>query len=173
MSGNVFELKVTRIESTCLFDLNWGAGKNISVSLEYPYLLNHHYEQWRIAYLNYYRDLRGRKTKGGKGSVKKDYRSQLVNTQSKLLYEFHSWLLSPKLVEFRRDIAIAVSYLNDKQQDWVEIFLTCTPTEIARLPWETWEIGGDLGVPNRIRIARKPASIRNESGRPLHRKARI
>jgi hypothetical protein len=173
MSAKVFELKVTKIESTCIFELNWETGKKITVSLQYSSLLNDYYQQWRKAYLDYYRNLRGRKTASGKGSVKKDFRSHLVNTHSKLLDEFHRWLFSPELVEIRREIANSVNYLDDKQKEWIEVFLTCTPVEIARLPWETWEIGTDLGIPKRIRIARNPANIRNENLRPLHRKVRI
>ncbi|MEM7553044.1 MAG: CHASE2 domain-containing protein [Cyanobacteria bacterium P01_A01_bin.84] len=173
MSAKIFELKVTKIESTCIFELNWEAGKRITISLQYPVLLDNYYEQWRKAYLDYYRNLRGRKTASGKGSVKKDYRSHLVNTQSLLLYEFHRWLFSPELVEIRREIANSVNYLDDNGKEWVEVFLTCTPIEIARFPWETWEIGTDLGVTKRIRIARKPANIRSGNLRPLHRKIRI
>ena len=173
MSAKVFELKVTRIESTCIFELNWEAGKKITVSLQFSSSLDDYYQQWRKAYLDYYRNLRGRKTGSGKGSIKKDYRSHLVNTHSKLLDEFHRWLFSPELIEIRREIANSVNYLSDKQKEWVEVFLTCTPVEIARLPWETWEIGTDLGIPKRIRIARNPANIRNHNFRPLHRKVRI
>ena len=173
MRGKVFELKVTKIESTCIFELNWEAGKKITVNLQYPSLLNNYYEQWRKAYLDYYRNFRGRKTASGKGTVKKDFRSDLVNSQSKLLYEFHHWLFSPELVEIRREIATSVNNLSDNQKQWIEVFLTCTPTEIALLPWETWEIGTDLGIPKRIRIARNPANIRHENLRPLHRKVRI
>ncbi|MGB3638534.1 MAG: CHASE2 domain-containing protein [Rivularia sp. (in: cyanobacteria)] len=173
MSAKVFELKVTKIESTCIFELNWEAGQKITVNLQYSSLLSNYYEQWRKAYLDYYINLRGRKTASGKGSVKKDYRSHLINTHSKLLDEFHRWLFSPELIEIRREIANSVNYLDDKQKEWVEVFLTCTPVEIARLPWETWEIGTDLGIPKRIRIARNPANIRNENVRPLHRKVRI
>ncbi|MEO1376490.1 MAG: hypothetical protein AAFW70_19775 [Cyanobacteria bacterium J06635_10] len=173
MRGKVFELKVTKIESTCIFELNWEAGKKITVNLQYPSLLNNYYEQWKKAYLDYYRNFRGRKTASGKGTVKKDFRSDLVNAQSKLLYEFHHWLFSPELVEIRRQIANSVNELSNNQKQWIEVFLTCTPTEIARLPWETWEIGTDLGIPKRIRIARNPANIRHQNLRPLHRKVRI
>ncbi|MBV6627285.1 MAG: CHASE2 domain-containing protein [Rivularia sp. (in: Bacteria)] len=173
MNAKVFELKVTKIESTCIFELNWEAGKKITVSLQYSNSLGDYYQQWRKAYLDYYRNLRGRKTASGKGSIKKDFRSHLVNTHSKLLDEFHRWLFSAELIEIRREIANSVNYLSDNQKEWVEVFLTCTPVEIARLPWETWEIGTDLGVPKRIRIARNPANIRNQNFRPLHRKVRI
>ncbi|MEO1430790.1 MAG: CHASE2 domain-containing protein [Cyanobacteria bacterium J06633_8] len=173
MKGKFFELNITKIESTCIFELNWEGGKKITVNLQYPNLLNDYYQQWKTAYLEYYRNLRGRKKTSGKGIVTKDFRSDLVNSHTKLLYEFHRWLFSPELVEIRREIVNAVNNLSDKQKKWVEVFLTCNPIEIGRLPWETWEIGTDLGVPNRIRIARNTANIRHDSLRPLNRKVRI
>lgn len=45
--------------------------------------------------------------------------------------------------------------------------------DLAKLPWETWDIGTDLGNTRKIRIARTPANIRNESVIPLRRKARV
>lgn len=173
MSRKIFELKVTKIESICIFELSWEADKNITVNLQYPESLNNYYEEWKKAYLLYYRDLRGRKAASGKGNLKIDYRSQLVNAQSKLLDEFHHWLFSPELIEIRREIANSIDKYSNNFQEWTEVFLTCTPIEISRLPWETWEIGTDLGAAKRIRIARKPASIRNHSITPLRRKARI
>ena len=173
MSAKVFELKVTKIESTCIFELNWETGKKITVSLQYSSLLDNYYQQLIKAYLDFFIYFLLIKTASGKVSVKKDFRSHLVNTHSKLLDEFHRWLFSPELVEIRREIANSVNYLDDKQKEWIEVFLTCTPVEIARLPWETWEIGTDLGIPKRIRIARNPANIRNHNFRPLHRKLRI
>ena len=173
MIRKIFELNVTKIESTCIFELNWEGGKRITVNLQYPNLINDYYEQWKTAYLEYYRNLRGRKKTSGKGIITKDFRSDLVNSQSKLLDEFHHWLFSPELLEIRREIVNSANNLSDKQKQWVEVFLTCNPIEIGRLPWETWEIGTDLGISNRIRIARNAANIRHDNLRPLNRKVRI
>lgn len=168
----VFHLKVTHIESVCHFELR-GEGHTIAVNLNYPLSLTNNYEQWQKAYVNYYRSLRGQKVKAGKGITPIDRHKELVNAEVQLLNEFHRWLLSPDLVNIRGEIAKAASKERESSKHFCEVFLTCTPIELARLPWETWEIGKDLGIPEKIRFARIPATIQNQPVRPLHRKAKI
>lgn len=168
----VFHLKVTQIESVCHFELR-GEGHTIAVNLNYSLSLTNNYEQWQKAYVNYYRWLRGQRVKTGKGITPIDRHKELVNAEMQLLNEFHRWLLSPDLVNIRGEIAKAASKGQESSKHFCEVFLTCTPIELARLPWETWEIGKDLGIPEKIRFARIPATIENEPVRPLHRKARI
>ena len=165
----VFQLKVKQVGTVCNFELNWGKGLTISVDLNYPFSLTKSYEQWQNAYLSYYRRLRGRKVISGTGNLPVDRHKELLNAETQLLDEFHRWLLSPELVSIRSQIAKAAK----PEPHWVEVFLTCTPLELARLPWETWEIGTDLGTPSRIRIARTPAKIIYEPVRPIRRKARV
>jgi CHASE2 domain-containing sensor protein len=182
----VFKLRVRQVDTVCDFELSWGKGRTISVELSYPLSLAKSYEQWQSAYLhyykrlrgqkasehvysNYYKRLRGRKVVSGTGIVPVDSRQELVNAEEQLLKEFKHWLLSPELVSIRSEIAKAAK----SEQHWVEVFLTCTPIELARLPWETWEIGTDLGTLSRIRIARTPSNIIDESVRPIRRKARV
>lgn len=169
MDRTVFKLRVKQVGTVCDFELSWGKGPIISVELNYPVSLTKSYEQWRSAYLYYYKRLRGRKVISGTGTVPVDSRQELVNAEEHLLKEFKHWLLSPELVSIRSEIARAAK----SEQHWVEVFLTCTPIELARLPWETWEIGTDLGTPPRIRIARTPTNIIDESVRPIRRKARV
>ncbi|HEY9635389.1 MAG TPA: CHASE2 domain-containing protein [Coleofasciculaceae cyanobacterium] len=194
MDRTVFKLKVKQVGTDCNFELSWGKGQSISVDLNYPVSLTTRYEQWQRAYLdyyrrlrsgrsiassyphrwqraflNYYRRLRGRKVISGTGTFPVDRHKELVNAEAQLLDEFQRWLLSPELVSIRREIAKAAK----PEPHWVEVFLTCTPLELARLPWETWEIGTDLGTPQRIRIVRTPANIVNEPVHPIRRKARI
>ncbi|BAZ02080.1 putative Chase2 sensor protein [Tolypothrix tenuis PCC 7101] len=195
-----FYLTVTRIQSVCQFELQ-GQGQKITEQVDYPLSLTQNYEDWQKAYLDYYQHIRGRKTinhlqkqeltnmhlrgwkvinknlRGrkvisGVGKITVDRNKQLKDAEAQLLDEFHRWLLSPDLVNIRREIANAARKLSDEQQS-VEVFLTCNPIEIARLPWETWEIGTDLGIPEKIQIYRTPATIRNQPVRPLQRKARI
>lgn len=169
MDRTVFKLRVKQVGTVCDFELSWGKGRTISVELSYPLSLAKSYEQWQNAYLHYYKRLRGRKVVSGTGIVPVDSRQELVNAEEQLLKEFKHWLLSPELVSIRGEIAKAAK----SGQHWVEVFLTCTPIELARLPWETWEIGTDLGTLSRIRIARTPSNILDESVRPIRRKARV
>jgi hypothetical protein len=180
MDRTVFRLRVKQVGTVCDFELSWGKGQAICAQLNYPLSLTKSYEQWQKAYLNYYRHLRGRKVASGTGTVRIDHREELVKAEKKLLGEFQlgefqlgefqRWLLSPELVSIRSEIAKAT---NKPEPHWVEVFLTCTPLELAWLPWETWNIGTDLGTSQRIRIARTPANIRYEPVRPIRRKARI
>ncbi|MEW5860985.1 MAG: CHASE2 domain-containing protein, partial [Cyanobacteriota bacterium] len=170
MDRTVFKIRVRQVGTICDFELSWGKGKIISVTLNYPSSLTRSYEQWQNAYLNYYKRLRGRKVISGKGSSPIDWRQELVKAEAQLVEEFQGWLLSPELVSIRGEIAKAT---HKPAPHWVEIFLTCTPLELARLPWETWKIGTDLGASQRIRMARTPANILSESVRPIRRKARI
>lgn len=166
----VFKLRVKQVGTVCDFELSWGKGQILSVELNYPLSLTRSYEQWQSAYLNYYRRLRGHKVISGKGTLPVDRYQELVNAEVQLWDEFQHWLLSPELVSIRREIVKAA---HKPEHQTVEVFLTCTPLELARLPWEIWEIGTDLGASQQIRIARTPANILNEPVCPIRRKARV
>ena len=173
INKTIFKLKVRQITSTCNFELSWGDGLVIDVNVNYPFSLTQSYQNWHRAYLDYYVRLRGKKGISGTGSAPRDFHKQLVETEAKLLREFQQWLLSPELVSINRAITKAVNQTSEKQP--VEIFLTCTPIEIAKLPWESWDIyfDTDSDTPKKIRIARSPANISNEAIHPVRRKIRV
>ncbi|MBE9213007.1 CHASE2 domain-containing protein [Plectonema cf. radiosum LEGE 06105] len=169
----IFKLKVRQITSTCNFELSWGDGLVIDVNVNYPFSLTQSYENWHRAYLDYYVRLRGKKGISGTGSAPRDFHKQLVETEAQLLREFQQWLLSPELVSINRTITKSVSQTSEKQP--VEIFLTCTPIEIAKLPWESWDIyfDTDSDIAEKIRIARTPANISYEAIHPIRHKIRV
>ena len=77
-----YRLEIEQIESTCLFKLAWGKGKQISAKLPYPIALFQFYADWRKAYLNFYKtSLRARvpKLKNHQGIIKltQDWHRQL------------------------------------------------------------------------------------------------
>ncbi|NEO99748.1 MAG: CHASE2 domain-containing protein [Symploca sp. SIO2E9] len=167
----VFQLRVKQFTEVCEFELSWGLGQIISAQLNYPNSVMILYKEWQTAYLSYYRQQRGRvKNSGRVPEPSKDWRTILVKAEAQFLDKFHYWLLSPELAEIRGQIA---SSTTESGNYWVDVFLTCTPLELARLPWETWKIGTDLGATGKVRIARKPANIRCEPVYPIQRKARI
>lgn len=170
---HIFKLRVKKITSICNFELSWGNGLTIDVNVNYPLSLTQSYENWHRAYLDYYVRLRGKKGISGTGSSPGDRHKQLVETEAKLLFEFRQWLLSPELVTISRTITKAVNQTS--QNETAEIFLTCTPIEIAKLPWENWDIcfDADLGTSSRIRIARTPANISYEAIHPVRHKIRV
>ena len=108
-SASVFHLKVQRIEQVCLFELSWGRGQQLGVTLPYPEVLNTLYQEWSSVYLSFYKTaLRGRVA--AKGSILPppvDWHAKLVQAEAKLLYEFHHWLRRAELYEIRSRLAQA------------------------------------------------------------------
>ena len=166
---NSFKLKVQKIEQTCLFELSWGKGQQLSCRVNYPQLLTTVYQEWQRIYLSFYKSsLRGRiEAIGGIAPPPIDWHARLVQAEAKLLYEFHFWLHSAELFEIRRTIANSLLLKINHQQEVTEpvktvnVYLTCEPLELARLPWETWEIGAEfLTNMGSIFIIRTPQNIR-------------
>jgi CHASE2 domain len=160
-----FRLKIWRVEQTCIFELSWGAGLQLTAQLAYPESLTSLFQAWQHAYLNFYQTaLRARvQAGGGITSPTIDWRAQLVQAEAKLLSEFYFWLSSAELLPIRSQIAKAAmeqSELPESDNQPIEVCLTCEPLELARFPWEAWEIGTEFGVSRTIRIARTPANLR-------------
>ncbi|MBE9229063.1 CHASE2 domain-containing protein [Phormidium sp. LEGE 05292] len=167
-----FRLKVQKIEQICLFELSWGKGQQISCRVNYPQLLTTIYQEWQRIYLNFYKSsLRGRIEKmGGIAPPPIDWHARLVQAEAKYIYEFHFWLHSAEIFEIRRIIANSILLKVNNQEKLsdaaktVNIFLTCEPLELARLPWETWEIGAEFPTNmGSISIIRTPQNIHQEN----------
>lgn len=174
-----FRLHIQQINHSCLFELSWGRGQQLCTQLNYPEKLSSLYCQWQKAYLNYYKHyqidnqtvrpsapaadnskLRGRLQGSGR-LTPVDRHAQLVQAEAELLAEFDRWLRDAELYEIRATIARAAqAHAADSH---LEIFLSCTPLELERLPWEAWAIGEDLGSGGNIRMVRAPVNIRRET----------
>ena len=167
-----YRLEIEPIENTCLFKLAWGKGQQISARLPLPMALLQFYADWRKAYLNFYKtSLRARvpKPKTHQGIIKlpQDWHRQLVQSEAKLLSEFHRWLRREELYDIRATIS------KHKVNAPIHLFLTCSG-DLERLPWETWELGAEFG--SKITIVRSAINIRADSSkiqRKHHRKPRI
>jgi hypothetical protein len=174
----MIRLTVQRIERTCLFELSWGRGQQLRATLNYPELLTVLYQDWQRAYISYYNTaLRGRvESSGSMPSLPIDWHAKLVQAEARLLYEFHQWLRSPELFEIRSAIAHGAGGWGEGRQKRqggqggiissfdhapcpIDVFLTCAPLDVARLPWEAWEIGAEFAN-GAIRIVRVPVNIR-------------
>lgn len=173
----MFQLKVQRIQQTCLFELSWGRGQQLSTLLNYPEALTQCYQDWQRIYLSFYNSaLRGRVAESGSIAAPPiDWHAKLVQAEAKLLYEFHRWLRSAELFEIRATIARAAGQGAERGDGYVDVFLCCSPLELARFPWEAWELGTEFASTGKIRIARSPANIRSKtiSSRSRQGKARI
>ena len=175
----MFHLKVERIDQTCRFELSWGKGQQLVEKLNYPEILTTLYKDWQQIYLSFYTTaLRGRVQASGSLNAPPppvDWHAKLVQAEAKLLYEFHRWLRSGDLFEIRRAIASAASHKIDHSSPPVNVFLTCSPLELERFPWEAWEIS-DFANAGNIRIIRTPQNIRGQADEQQalpRRKARV
>ncbi|MBE9142295.1 CHASE2 domain-containing protein [Planktothrix mougeotii] len=176
-----FYLKVQRVEQVCLFQLSWGKGQNLGVTLPYPERLTQLYQEWQYIYLSFYQKaLRGRVEATGKLTQNQtDWHAKLVQAEAKLLYEFHRWLRHEELYEIRATLAKATSKQNLETLPRhpgvgldIDVFLTTDPIDVARLPWEAWEIGTEFAATGKIRIVRQPINIRQVTTTSEHRPTR-
>lgn len=165
-----FRLKIWQIEQTCIFDLTWGQNWSQQLTVKLPYLstLAPLYQTWRQAYLNFYQSgVRARVEISGTATAPAiDWRARLVQAEAQLLAEFHYWLGQAELLPLRQAIARAAS-ASKQAATPVDLFVTCDSDELARLPWEAWELGTEFATPQPIRIARTPTTIRAEAGQRL------
>ncbi|MFM2432710.1 MAG: hypothetical protein RLZZ511_3924 [Cyanobacteriota bacterium] len=171
-----FRLKIWRVEQTCIFELGWEAGLQITAQLAYPESLTQLYQDWQASYLNFYsRSLRARVQ--GSGDIAAppiDWRAQLVEAEARFLSAFYFWLSSAELLGVRSQIAQAAIAKDNQAERAIAICLTCEPLELARFPWEAWEIGTEFGTQRSIQIARTPANLRKTaSPRQSRRRLRI
>ncbi|NEQ47498.1 MAG: CHASE2 domain-containing protein [Leptolyngbya sp. SIOISBB] len=151
----VYQLNIQKIQDVCLFELTWGRTQRLKTQIPYPEKLETCYRQWQRAYLNFYRQaLRGRAGVTGQmvATATVDWHQHLVDAEGQLLLEFHRWLRQGELTDIRRTLILAAKTAP------VDLFLTCNPIEMARLPWETWEIGAEYGGAP-IRMSRSPVNI--------------
>jgi CHASE2 domain/CHAT domain len=169
-----FQLKVQKIEQICLFELAWGQSQQLNATLNYSPLLAERYQEWRRIYLSFYRtadiplfptnpspdesppdeSLRGWTIAQGR-LTPTNWHTKLAEAELNLLSEFHYWLRSAELFEIRAQLARASQEISsDRPSEKLDLFLTCTPIELARMPWETWEIGADFAATGAIRIVR-------------------
>lgn len=170
---STFQLKVHQVERSCLFELLWGKGEQLSAILTYPGALSVAYQEWSRAYLNFYQTMpslplqitkpqdrfRGRVEESGNLTPPEvDWQAKLVQAEAALLYQFHHWLRSADLFEIRAFIARAATTKRDNEHP-IDIFLACHPLELARLPWETWEINSEFAANRRIRVARCQVNV--------------
>ncbi|MGB7441385.1 MAG: CHASE2 domain-containing protein [Coleofasciculaceae cyanobacterium] len=191
-----FYLKVQIIEQSCLFELSWGKGQQLSITLPYCQQLDVLYQEWQSTYLSFYKTafqqnlpsynsqkstrettpLRGRVAASGNLTPPPiDWHAKLVQAEAKLLYEFHHWLRRGELFALRSRLAQAArNKETGSNLSLIEVFLTCHPLELARLPWESWEIGTEFATPGKVRFARMPLNIQETTVTPpCRRRARV
>jgi CHASE2 domain/CHAT domain len=166
-----FYLEVRRVAHVCLFKLSWGNGQQLTTELPYPETLKTLYDAWQAAYLQFYRSgTRARPMQTGSGTLPAvDWAARLAQAEAALLAEFHLWLRDAQLFDLRSTLQQATA-----QTDTIELFLSCDPLEVARLPWEAWQLQTELGANTTIQILRYPPNIRAATVKRSRRgKARV
>lgn len=162
--SHIFNLKVQKIEQICLFELTWGKGQRLTAQINYPTVLTRLYQDWQRAYLSFYdsEQMRGKMVGGGVAAVTLDWHAELVNAETRLMYEFHRWLRSAELYDIR--VAIAKScqeQATNPETQPVQLFLTCAPIELDRFPWEAWEIDTEFATGQTLQIIRASLNIKD------------
>jgi hypothetical protein len=167
-----FLLNIQQVDQTCLFELSWGQGQSLRTQLDYPASLTQAHQQWQQAYLSFYKKaLRGKAVGSGTfGQAKVDWHARLVQAEAHLLYEFHRWLRQEPLYELRATLARAAIQAAGREP--VDVFVVASPVDVARLPWEVWELGTEFGARERVRIVRSPATVRTAVTLPQRRTGR-
>ncbi len=164
LHSHIFNLKVQKFEEICLFELSWGQGQRLATEVDYPTTLTQLYQDWQRAYIGFYQseDMRGKMVGGGVVTLNIDWHTEIVKAETKLMYEFQRWLRSVELYDLRAQIAQASQELTKSKPgttEAVQVFLTCTPIELSRFPWEVWEIGTEFATAGAIQIIRTPLNI--------------
>ena len=159
-----FNLFIQSDGKTCRFRLTWGEGQSIAAEVTHPDIVFKSYEIWQIAYLNYYRSFRARVRASGTLPLPvMDWRSKLIEAETELLDSFQFWLSQATLLPIRVEITQAL------QQGSTELFITCESPDLDRLPWEIWNQSREFNSSYDFRIARQPATIRSQAGKPTKR----
>lgn len=174
---NTFRLTVMQIDRICLFELAWGEAQTLKAQVDYPESLVLVYQEWQSIYLRFYQaNLLGQAESSGTLPLpERDWHGLLVKAEAALLNAFNLWLRQSELFEIRSALiqATQLSIGDEQNTDPYNIFLTCTPIELDRLPWEAWELWATAG--DRIQVSRTPANIRYRSsghGLSIHKQSR-
>lgn len=185
--ATLYQLNIQQFGQTCVFILAWGQGQQLQATLDLPPDLIATYKQWQQTYLEYYRRvhlpltpapgsdnaLRGKAAGSGTVAPPIDWGKQLRDAEQRLLTQFHDWLRgSEQLDDLRREIAGAGRRAAASNVS-VDVLITCNPIDLARLPWETWDIAKDFAIASKIRIGRSASNIRQPAAIRSQRRPRI
>jgi hypothetical protein len=144
----VFQLNVLRIGQDCSFQLTCGERPPILAKLKYPGELDRLYRDWRGAYERSYEvPLRAEIQDDFSFTPKQvDWKNKSEEAKAALLEKFYQWLGSVELLPIRDEIqSVTFNQLSDKKlwkgnNNCIDLLIACDSPDLARLPWEMWEI---------------------------------
>jgi hypothetical protein len=165
---SAFHLKVWHQadNQSCSFLLLWDRGnKDIYVTLKYPEELQTRYEHWQRRYLRFY-EFPPPQPIGRSGRLYPTFGdpcNALREAEQSLIQSFQQWLGEGEVRKIQqqiRDELIRLAQTSSKLEKGaqshpsIDIFLTCNSAELARLPWETWQLAPERTPLGTVRIAR-------------------
>lgn len=165
----VFQLNVLRIGQDCSFQLTWGERQQIFANLKYPEELNHLYQDWKGSYKRSYGvPLRAEIQDDFSFTPNQvDWKNKSEEAKVALLQKFQQWLGGVELLPIRNQIqSAAVRQISEKKlwienNNCVDLLIACDSTDLARLPWEMWEIA-PKGSYMAVHISRTAINAGNE-----------
>lgn len=162
----VFELKIWQKEDqSCFFLLLWDdRKKQLTASLDGFADVQHSYQRWRQRYDRFY--LPSTKTTIDSGRLNPgsgDPGNDLREAEATFIHRFQRWLgegetrkiqqrIQDELMRFAQ--LAAVQKKGTVTPTGIDLFLSCSSVEIARLPWETWELAPENAPFGAVRMIR-------------------
>ncbi|RMF26468.1 MAG: CHASE2 domain-containing protein, partial [Cyanobacteria bacterium J083] len=153
-------LRISQIGEICNFELTWNQSNKTSSQLLYPQSLENTRVNWQKSYLQYYGNFRGKEIK--KGEIKVNSRQGLLlvtSWEKKLIAELNQWLKSPELANIQKQILKSVTIPSLQP---IDLFIASNNVNLAKLPWEAWQITTEPSIDRQINFFRYPIEIQEQ-----------
>jgi hypothetical protein len=165
---STFKLKVWHQQGDefCSFLLLWdGGSKDIYVSLKYSEELLKRYRRWQKLYFVFYELLPPQplKPSGALNPGSGDCGNVLQEAEQDLIRSFQRWLGEGEVRKIQEKIRDELSHIAQHSSEQggeagervgIDVFISCNSIELARLPWEAWELAPERAPLGTVRIAR-------------------
>ncbi|MCS6814208.1 MAG: hypothetical protein NZ772_11690, partial [Cyanobacteria bacterium] len=150
----MFELQVWYyLDQSCLFLLQWqNRTQQLTANVPYSREVQQRYQRWQQRYLRYYEFTTPRVAESG--SLKPgtgDPAHDLMQAEQELVRSFQAWLAEGETRNIQQciweegnrllhQLVNNPSALKDSSAQLIEVFLTIDAPDLAKLPWERWEL---------------------------------
>ncbi|MEO1350175.1 MAG: CHASE2 domain-containing protein [Cyanobacteria bacterium J06635_15] len=179
-----FELRVLQQGENCILLLLWNQrSQHLSVPLPESAQLTQHYDLWRKRYFRFY-ELSSAAPVSSSGRLNpgsSDPAHDLMEAEQALIQSFRRWLGEGEGRVIQQKIRDQLTRLmhagGPAAAVGIDVFVACESADLARLPWEQWDLAPEGTPADTIRIFRS-APQREQAGAIIgrsrrHRKTRI
>jgi CHASE2 domain-containing sensor protein len=170
-----FRLKVDKNNQDCRFELSWENGQHLEpIYVTYPQALSSLYQNWQRAYKRYYHNsFRGKIAEQGSLNPMNPH-AQLIQAEVKLLQQLRTWLGGEKLAIIRSKIAGLIKlWLQENPRFQINILISCSDTELEKLPWEAWNLETEIASTVAINLLRTTKNISSYPSLPRKKNNRV